>query len=180
MANLSIREITLPDIRLIADYWTTSDPEFMKSMGVDIDKIPPRNDLVEMLSRQIDQTYEEKQSYAIIWLIDGNPSGHSNINKIIFGEEASMHLHLWNGPNRKKGMGAELVRMTIPKFFANFKLNKLYCEPFALNEAPNRTMNKVGFDFVRRYKTIPGSLNFEQEVNRWELSREKFNLLFQQ
>jgi len=179
MAILSIREITAADVPHIADYWTKSDPAFMKSMGVDLDKIPERNELLEMLAQQLDKPYQEKQSYAIVWLIDGKPSGHSNINKIIFGDEASMHLHLWNKPERKMGMGLDFVRMTLPYYFKNFKLRKLYCEPYALNEAPNRTLGKIGFEFVKRYSTIPGYLNFEQEVNRWELSSEKFNSLFQ-
>jgi ribosomal-protein-alanine N-acetyltransferase len=178
MSTLTIREIIAADVPLLADYWTKSDPEFMKSMGVDLDKIPRRDELMEMLSRQIGQSYAEKQSYAIIWQIDGKSSGHSNINKIIFGEEASMHLHLWNLPERKKGLGADFVRMTLPKYFNNFNLSKIYCEPYAFNEAPNRTMKNVGFDFIKRYRTVPGYLNFEQEVNRWEMNREKFNLLF--
>jgi RimJ/RimL family protein N-acetyltransferase len=178
MSTLSIREITASDIPLLADYWTKSDPEFMKSMGVDLDKLPGRDELITMLSTQIDQDYTEKQSYAIIWLIDGKPSGHSNINKIVFGEEASMHLHLWNLQERKKGIGTELLRMTLPKYFSNFKLMNLYCEPYALNDAPNRILKNTGFDFIKRYRTIPGYINFEQEVNRLELSREKFNSLF--
>src|SRR6188768_1765809 len=174
MAALSIREITSSDVPLIADYWTQSDPAFMESMGVDLTKIPERDELVNMLGQQLDKPYSQKQSYALIWLIDRIPSGHSNINKIVFGEEAYMHLHLWNSSERKKGMGLNLVRMSLPEFFNNFNLQKLFCEPYALNDAPNRTLGKIGFDFVKRYRTIPGSLNFEQEVNRWELSVEKY------
>ena len=172
--NISVREITRNDLEPLADYWTQSDPEYMISMGVDLAKIPQRQELVDMLAHQLDQSYEEKKSYAIIWLIDGVPAGHSNINKIIFGEEAYMHLHIWNSANRRKGIGTRFVKMTLPYFFNNCKLNKIYCEPYALNPAPNNTLKKVGFDFVKRYRTIPGSLNFEQEVNKWELSAEKF------
>lgn len=88
-----------------------------------------------------------------------------------------MHLHLWNNSERKKGMGLNFVRRTLPEYFNNFKLKNLYCEPYAFNDAPNRTLGKIGFDFVRRYRTIPGYLNFEQEVNRWEMTLEKFNAL---
>jgi RimJ/RimL family protein N-acetyltransferase len=67
--------------------------------------------------------------------------------------------------------------MTLPYFFQNFELKNLYCEPYALNPAPNKTLKKIGFQFVKQYVTIPGSLNFEQEVNRWELKFEDFVLL---
>src|SRR5690349_8156678 len=105
MNSLSVRELTLRDINFIADYWTTSDPAFLMSMGVDLEKLPVRRELVAMLEEQLRLPYNEKQSYATIWLIDNIPVGHCNINKIVFGSEAYMHLHLWNASHRKKGMG---------------------------------------------------------------------------
>ena len=38
--HLSIRELQIDDISLIADYWLLSDPNYMKSMGVDLAKLP--------------------------------------------------------------------------------------------------------------------------------------------
>jgi hypothetical protein len=139
-STLSVREIEKQDIDSLVRYWLHSDSALMVGMGVDLAKMPPEKDLRKTLSQQLSQPYEEKQSYCIIWLLDGKPVGHSNINKIIFGEEASMHLHLWNHDVRKKGMGT----------------------------------GKAGFDFVKEYITVPGWLNFEQPVKRWELSLEKF------
>ncbi len=172
--TLSVREISFGDIELLADYWTESDPAFLISMGVDLEKIPARADLVEMLLQQLSHPHEEKKSYAIIWLVDGYPAGHSNINKIIFGEEAYLHLHIWKSMNRKRGLGLQFLGMTFPYFFQNFKIKRLISEPYALNPAPNNTLSKAGFEFIKRYRTIPGSLNFEQEVNQWELTFEKF------
>ena len=174
---LSVREIQKEDIDFLVNYWLKSDDAFLVGMGVDLAKIPGEDNLRKMLSQQLTQTYEEKQSYCIIWQLNDKPIGHSNINKIIFGEEAYMHLHLWNSDVRKKGMGTELVKMTLPYFFKNMKLKKLYCEPYALNPAPNKTLEKVGFDFVKEHITIPGYLNFEQPVKLWELSLEKFKKL---
>ena len=127
-----------------------------------------------MLSRQLSQPYKEKQAYCIIWEVDGKPVGHSNLNPVIFGEEGFIHLHLWSSDVRKKGMGIELLKMTLPRFFNNMKLKKICCEPYALNPAPNKVMAKLGFDFVKEYTTTPGWISFEQPVKRWELSLEKF------
>lgn len=172
--TLSVREIEKQDIDFLVHYWLHSDNSLMIGMGVDLAKLPPEEDLRKTLSQQLGQPYQEKQSYCIIWQLDGKPVGHSNINKIILGGEASMHLHLWNADVRKKGMGTELVKLTLPYFFKNMKLKKVYSEPYALNPAPNKTLKKVAFDFVKEYVTIPGSLNFEQPVKRWEMSLEKF------
>ena len=51
----------------------------------------------------------------------------------------------------------------------------LICEPYAHNQAPNGILPELGFTKVKTYRTIPGAINFEQQVNRWELKRE--NLL---
>lgn len=173
-AALSVREIRESDIEPISNYWFGADDAFLVGMGVDLAKMPAREDWERMLATQLAQSYEEKQSYCTIWEIDGEAAGHSNINRIVFGEEAFMHLHLWNAGVRKQGMGAELVRMSLPFFFENMRLQRLFCEPYALNPAPNRTLEKVGFSFVRSYTTTPGFINFEQPVNRWELSRDTY------
>lgn len=170
----SVREIREEDIEPLSDYWLHSSPAFMRAMGVDIKKIPVKEQWKEILMDQIRQPYKEKRSYCIIWELNGKAIGHSNINKIIFGEEAYMHLHIWHQEIRKKGLGTLFIKMTMPYFFKNYRLKKLYCEPYALNAAPNRTLEKIGFELVKRYTTIPGWLNFEQPVKLWMMSYEKF------
>ncbi len=171
---LSVRELQASDIDLIAQYWLGAEAPFLEGMGVDLTKMPAKEHWTTMLSEQLRQSMEEKQSYCIIWLVEGRPVGHCNVNKIIFGEEAYMHLHLWDAGVRTRGLGSALVKMTLPYFFNNLKLKKLYCEPYALNPSPNKTLAKVGFEFVKEYITTPGRLNFEQPVNRWVLSLERY------
>jgi RimJ/RimL family protein N-acetyltransferase len=175
--DLAIRELQISDIDFIIQYWLNAEPEFLTGMGVDLSKIPGENEWRKMLTEQTELSYEEKKSYCIIWLQDGKPVGHSNINKIIFGKEAFMHLHLWNATARNKGNGFAFLKMTLPYFFKNYHLKKLYCEPYALNPAPNKMMAKIGFRFVKEYITTPGWINFEQPVKLWELRYEDFLLL---
>lgn len=171
---LSVREIQASDIDAIIRYWLESDGAFLEGMGVDLNKMPGREVWKQMLSEQLNQSYEEKKSYCMIWQADQVPVGHSNVNKIIFGEEAYMHLHLWGSKERQKGMGTDLVKMTLPLFFEKMHLKKIFCEPYALNPAPNRTLEKVGFELVKTHTTTPGWLNFEQPVNLWELTYDRF------
>jgi RimJ/RimL family protein N-acetyltransferase len=174
MNTLSVRELETKDIEAIIEYWLGADPAFLEGMGVDLSKMPSHEAWESSLKEQLSQAIPDKKSYCIIWLADGVAVGHSNINKIRFGEEAYMHLHLWRSDIRQKGMGAALVKMTLPYFFEKYGLKTLYCEPYALNPAPNKTLEKLGFHFVKVYVTTPGWLNFEQPVNLWELTRDQF------
>src|ERR1017187_8662759 len=94
--HLSVREIEKEDIERITDYWLNASEPYLKGMGADINKVPPKKDLAQMLEQQLRDSYEEKKSYCIIWLFDGKPIGHCNVNKIIFGDEASMLLLIWH------------------------------------------------------------------------------------
>ena len=122
-----------------------------------------------MLNHQFSLLYDQKSAYALIWSVDDVPVGHCNVNKIEFGKEATMHLHMWQSENRQKGHGTALVRLSVPFFFTKLEIKELFCEPYALNTAPNRILEKVGFEFIKEYVTTPGSINFEQNVKRWRL-----------
>jgi len=170
MYSLSVRELQASDIDHIAGYWAQASPDYLRGMGADPEKRPIREQMTAMLSEQLSQPYPEKKSYCTIWEADGRPIGHCNVNKIEFGESAYMHLHLWDGSIRQQGLGVALVKMSLPYFFKNLQLKRLFCEPYALNPAPNKTLEKAGFEFVREYLTTPGPFNFEQPVKLWVFS----------
>lgn len=177
MANRSkikVRPLISNDINFIADYWLLSQKDYLVGMGVDLRKLPSRDGLTNMLRSQINLPDSEKTSLAMVLEVDGQPSGHCNVNDIRYGHDAKMHLHLWKSNNREKGLGTEMVKKSLPEFFNRLELKAIFCEPYALNPAPPRTLIKVGFEFVKKYKTVPGSLNFEQEVNQYKLTKKKF------
>jgi RimJ/RimL family protein N-acetyltransferase len=68
--------------------------------------------------------------------------------------------------------------MTLPYFFDSLQIKRLYSEPYALNEAPNKTLERAGFELEKEYITTPGSLNFEQPVKRWVMTKERFAALY--
>jgi len=171
---LKIRELTQEDVEYFVNYWLDSSPEFLAGMGVDIKKKPNKKQLVDLLSSQIEIPMENRKSYFLTWLINDKPIGCSNVNQIVFGKQAFMHLHLYQKDNRQKGIGTEFVKKSLPFYFENLNLQQLFCEPYSLNIAPNKTVEKIGFEFVKQHLTIPGASNFEQLVNQWKLTRKKY------
>lgn len=176
--HLAIRPLELNDISSITRYWTDSPPSFLQEMGVDLSKLPTYEQMNTMLQGQLALPIEQRRSNCVIWEHNGHAIGHSNTNPTTFGENAFMHLHLWQPANRVKGMGLTFVKLTLPWFFEQLQLKTLYSEPYALNPAPNKTLEKAGFELQKEYVTIPGSINFEQRVKRWVMTREKYDLLY--
>jgi [ribosomal protein S5]-alanine N-acetyltransferase len=176
--KLSVREINESDFENIIDYFLNADKNFLLAMGVDESKLPERQEWLKLLSDEFELPVKKKKLYYIIWLLNDEPLGHSNINKIIFGEEAYMHLHMWHPEKRQKGIGLEFMKMSLRLYFDKFELKKLFCEPYAKNPAPNKTLERLGFDFIEQHDTTPGWLNFFQTVNRWDMDLNKYKTLY--
>lgn len=171
--KLSLRQSEVSDFESVVDYFLKSDKDFLLAMGVEISKLPSKEEWLNVLTSDFYMGNEKKSFFYVTLLLNNEPVGHSNINKIVFSEEAYMHLHLWQKQIRQKGIGFDLLQMTLPHYFDTFKLKKLYCEPSAFNPAQNKALEKLGFYFIKSYDTIPGWINSYQTVNRWCLAVEK-------
>ena len=172
--NRLIIELKIEDIDLIISYFLLAGQVFLKDMGVDPEKLPCKDDWRKIILDDLLRSVNKKQFYYLIWELDSFLIGHSNINKIVFGDSAYMHLHLWEAGKRKSGNGTYFIRECIANYFKKFDLKVLYSEPYAFNIAPNKTLATVGFEFEKQYDTTPGWINFHQTVSRWVLSKEKW------
>ncbi len=170
--QLRIRELNRDDIPLVVDYFLKADLEHLIRMGVDVDKLPDRETWMNQIENELNKPYAEKKLYYLIWLIDNIPVGHTNINKIEYKDHAYMHLHIWNTNRRHGGLAKKFVPLSLNEYFELFHLERLYCEPYALNPSPNKVLQALGFVYVKQYECIPGPINFLQFVNRYELTKE--------
>lgn len=126
--NISVRQIQRDELHFVVDYFSNSDADYLLAMGADKSKMISKEDWIQKLNVDIDKPLKQKEFYYLLWLIDDKPVGHSNINKLEFGHKAYMHLHMWTSGKRKKGLGAEFVKLCIPIYFEIFQLKKLLCE----------------------------------------------------
>jgi RimJ/RimL family protein N-acetyltransferase len=175
MTKLVVREMTLQEADIIIDYFHGASHDFLKSLGVSPAKLPYRDDWGAFYRAEYKRPIQKRRAILILWELDGEPIGFSTADKIIFGQEAYMHLHILHPDRRRSGYGAHFVKETVKIYFNMLNIQQLYCEPYALNVAPNKTLQKVGFKYIKTYETIPGPLNFRQPVNRWLLQPDALN-----
>ncbi len=166
---ISVRQLKTNEATSIVNYFHSATPQYLKNMGSDSTLLPDEVEWVNSIKEQINLPLANKELFYLLWCDNKKPVGHSNLSHIVFDRDAKMHLHLWENNKRKAGLGKLFIEQCIPIYFKLFQLKKIICEPYAHNPAPNRLLEKLGFIKIETYLTIPGSINFEQEVCRWEL-----------
>jgi RimJ/RimL family protein N-acetyltransferase len=169
--TLDVREMTGSEIDLIIDYFRNSTPEHLETLGVDPSRLPPPENWRERFRLEYTRPIEQRATIFVIWLAGDRPIGFSTSDKIRYGEQANMHLHVTDPERRNQGLGAECVRRSVDLYFERLKLKRLFCEPNAFNVAPNRALQKAGFTYLKTHMTVPGPLNFHQPVTRWVIER---------
>jgi RimJ/RimL family protein N-acetyltransferase len=163
--------MTASEVSLIIDYFHHATPEHLEMLGVDPTRIPSRSAWQERVQRELELPVSQRSFLPVIWLLHDQPIGFSTSDKIIFAERANMHLHIVSPENRSRGAGTECVRQSVGLYFETLQLKRLFCEPNAFNVAPNRTLQKAGFSYVKTHMTVPGPLNLHQAVTRWVIER---------
>ncbi len=169
--NLSAREMRIEEIDMVVEYFHDSSSEHLEMLGVDPTRLPRPEVWRERIRHELSRPLESRTAFLVAWLMDERPVGFSSCDKIAWGERANMHLHVVDAEKRNRGLGAEFVKRTAAIYFDRLRLKSLYCEPNAFNVAPNRTLQKAGFTYVKTYMTVPGPLNFHQAVTRWVMQR---------
>jgi RimJ/RimL family protein N-acetyltransferase len=166
-----VREMTADEADIVIDYFHSATPEHLEMLGVDPTRIPLKSVWAGAFRQLFEMPLERRPGFLVTWLCDGRVVGFSSCDKIVFGEQAFMHLHVTVPDLRQRGMGAQCVARSVDMYFDRLKLKRLFCEPNAFNVGPNRTLQKAGFTYVKTHMTVPGPLNFHQAVTRWVIAR---------
>ena len=167
--NLSVRPLEAKEVPLVVDYFYQCNQADLKRMGANQEKLPAKIKWVENIQRQMALADQEKELFYLLWCIEDQAVGHSNLSHLIFGKTAKVHLHLWSSEKRQSGLGKLFMEQCLAHYFSRFELPEIICEPKADNPAPNRLISQLGFKLIKTYTTIPGRINFSQVVNRFIL-----------
>ena len=166
-----IRPLEHDEHRLVIEYFHNASDELLVTMGVDKQKLLPKDDWMALYEADFARPIQKRQFFYVGWELDGELIGHSSVNHIEFGRHANIHLHMWDRSNREQGMGLWFFKQSVNYFLKLFELGKLLCEPCADNPAPNRTLQRLGLTPIKTYQTTPGMINFEQQyVTQYEIT----------
>ena len=168
---LQVREMALDESDIVIDYFHGASAEHLELLGVDPTRLPPPDRWRGRFEYDYALPRAERALMLVIWERDGASVGFSTCDRVRYGEEAFMHLHVTDPKLRGSGIGKEAVRRSVDLYFDELALKRLLCEPNAFNVAPNRTLQHAGFRYVKTHMTVPGALNYHQAVTRWIVER---------
>ena len=171
LPRLVVREMQLAEVGLRIDYFHDSSDEHLQRLGVDRASLPTREAWRSAYAADFALPIADRDGVALIWELDGRAVGFSSADRIVFGEEAFMHLHIVTPELRHRGLGAEFVKESARCYFQMLQLERLYCEPNAFNTAPNRTLQRAGFRYMFTHEAKPSPINFQQTTTRWMMER---------
>jgi RimJ/RimL family protein N-acetyltransferase len=169
--RLTAREMQLAEAGTRIDYFHDASDDYLRTLGVDRALLPTREAWRAFYEEDFARPLAERTNYSLVWERDGSVIGFSSADRIVFGKEAFMHLHILSPTMQRKGMGAEFVRQSAGAYFEVLELERLFSEPNAFNTAANRTLQRAGFRFLFTHETTPGPINFPQLATRWVLHR---------
>ena len=161
------------EVHLRIDYFHDASDEYLRMLGVDRSRLAPREAWLAAYEDEFAQPVEKRTTFTLVWELDNEAVGFSSADRIVFGQEAFMHLHVVRPELRRLGLGTAFVQRSAETYFDVFQLVRLFCEPNAFNTAPNRTLQRAGFEYLSTQTTTPGPINFLQVTNRWILEHRK-------
>lgn len=170
-AKLVVREMQLAEVDLRINYFHRSSDEHLRTLGVDRDRLLAPDAWRSFYEEDYARPLSDRESYSVVWELDGRTVGFSSTDRIVFGQEAFMHLHILESTRRQHGLGAEFVRMSAETYFRALELQRLYSEPNAFNTAPNRALQRAGFRYLFSHEAQPSPINFLQVTTRWVMDR---------
>lgn len=175
--GLSVREMLLEEVGIRISYFHGSSDEYLRILGVERFQLPAPDDWLRFYEEDYQRPIRERASYSLVWELEGKAVGFSTTDRIDFGNEAFMHLHVVEPTLRNRGLGTMFVSRSVRRYFEVLELQRLYCEPNALNVAPNRTLQRVGFRYLFSHESRPSPINFQQITTRWVIERDELERL---
>jgi len=170
--ELSVRPLTEGDFDRFLNYWTELSPADIECMGVAVDLLPSREQMLAGLETMLSTPNDRANSFVLAWCINGEAVGHSSLKDIVPGDFGSVHLHMWREDLRGKGYGPSFFSLAVIDFYERFSLKRMICEPKVDNPAANRLLQRIGFPLVSTRIGAGSELGMICELNHYDIRRQ--------
>src|SRR5882672_4998655 len=84
----------LEEVGVVIDYFHGACAEHPETLGVDPTRLPEPSKWRQLHEYEFAQPVERRRSFMVLWELEGRQIGFSSVDKLTYGKEAHMHLHV--------------------------------------------------------------------------------------
>src|ERR1700728_287565 len=103
--QLIVREMQLSEVDIRINYFHDASDEYLRMLGVDRALLPTRHAWRAFYEEDCARPIQHRVNYSLVWECNGVVVGFSSTDRIDFGNEAFMHLHILAARRRSTGLG---------------------------------------------------------------------------
>lgn len=138
---VALRDLTLPDVPAIVDYWLLSPEEHLAFMGVDRGRLGSRDDVYNRFATAIRTGDPTQSKIALGITLDQLLVGYTLLNR--YSDEVNYsHWHIIQPDMRAKGLSTSLYPARIQTYFDIAPISQLIHQTRTRNLAVNRVLDK--------------------------------------
>lgn len=169
-----LRDLTEEDIPKLVSYWADASPEYIRSIGAEPRKVPPREKLAELYRTALPGAGPQRpRVFFVAETAEGHVIGYTNL-LIKSKDESYAHVHILDPEYRGKGLAQALFPLAIQCFFAVTEVSKILLQTSPENERVNRLLQTVGLTPERTYLDNPDGMARPGAFNVYTLERHLF------
>jgi RimJ/RimL family protein N-acetyltransferase len=153
--DIQLRNFSEEDIPLLIDYWLRSPEGFIESLGVDLGKLKPEEEMRAVQLERCKKWAESPEECNVLAILyKGQTIGVHGISDPKSGENGVFHAHIWLPEFRRRGIGS-ISYVKAMKFFADrFQLKEILFKTPEHNPGPNGLKEKLGLNPIGKDSTV--------------------------
>jgi RimJ/RimL family protein N-acetyltransferase len=171
---IRLRDLQEEDIPALVSYWADSSPEYIRSIGADPGKIPPRDELLAGYRSALPENSPGRRRIVLIGeSLDGKLIGYTNL-VIVSADESYAHVHILDRAYRARGIGQAMFPHVLRQFFRLTEVRKISMQTSTENKRVNRFLQAVGLTPARAHIADPDGMARPGKFNVYTLERRLF------
>lgn len=170
----TLRDLREDDIEAIVCYWHDSEPEYLESLGVDLNKLKNRDATAAVFRASLKGQRGRYDRATLVFAHDDKAVGYTNIN-YKDGGVAYAHVHVIYPEYRNIGFVSKLFETGVRVFLTEFPTNELRFQTNAVNRRINRYLEKLGMSIWQtEYVANPDGMARPGTYHLYIVDRQRF------
>jgi len=165
-----LRDVEERDVPAIVSYWHDSPPEYLRSIGLDVGRLPSREEMAKRL-RAMATSGGLARRATLVCESGGRPVGVGTLRTGMEKKQGYAHTHILDDALRGRGLGHLLLVPVFGAWFRSFPVDEIIAQVVPENARVNRALQKSGLVPTKVELENPGGMMRPGAFNVYTIPR---------